>query len=54
MVGNCQVETSLPDSFQDYVRKVVDQAPKLSDQQRAELRQILRPAVKQRSLVGAA
>lgn len=54
MVGNCQAEISRSDSFQDYVRRVVDQAPKLSDQQRAELRQILRPAVKQRTLVGAA
>lgn len=54
MTSPCGAEKTAEGQFADYVRKVVDGAPKLSDQQRAELRQLLRPAVKQRSLVGAA
>lgn len=43
MVGRC--EPNLPDSFRDYIERVVSEAPPLTPEQKADLRQILRPVV---------
>lgn len=43
MVGRC--EPNLPDSFREYIDRVVAQAPPLTAEQKADLREILRPVV---------
>ncbi len=51
MVGRCDPRTSTSD-YSEYVRKLVDQAPPLTAQQRVDLSQILRPAAARREMAG--
>lgn len=49
MVGRCAPKTD--DAYEAYVQRVVDEAPPLTDEQRAELRELFRVARASRELV---
>lgn len=51
MVGRCAPKTE--DAYEAYVRRVVNDAPPLTDQQRAELRELFRVARASREMAGA-